>query len=260
MSASGATASSNELSLGYRPATVAQLISQNPALTQMGEMMEETIDVPNGVVGFLIGRGGETISSMQARSGCKIQIQKEHDLQPGQTHRVITLQAGTQESIDQCRGMIESMVQDRIRAAGGPASATGSKDMKVSEALAAGHSLVQVQVPDADVGLIIGKSGSTIKSIQDTTGASIQIPPTGNPENPSMRTVRITHPNEEGAKLAKQQIEELLNSKPSYAQSKPKGAETTFQILVSRKMRLDSLKCNAIKTNLCLSRQLRSVP
>jgi far upstream element-binding protein len=76
-----------------------------------GKLIEEDVHVPNGIVGFLIGRGGETISSMQARSGCKVQIQKEHELQPGQTNRIITLQATAQESIDECRGMIESMVQ-----------------------------------------------------------------------------------------------------------------------------------------------------
>lgn len=233
---------------GYRPATVAQMISQNPGgfdPTLMGgagggDLIEETVNVPNGVVGFLIGRGGETISSMQARSGCKVQIQKEHELQPGQTHRVITLQATNQDAIDQCREMIDSMVQDRIRAAGGdrgggghhhgdrpgvghgggPPAAT-TPDAKVHEALVAGHKLVTVEVPDADVGLIIGKAGATIKSIQDLTGSSIQIPPSGNPDNPSVRTISITNPSEEGAQAAKVQIESVLKSKPSYAQGGP---------------------------------------
>ncbi|KAI2497056.1 hypothetical protein MHU86_17426 [Fragilaria crotonensis] len=35
--------------------------------------------------------GGESIASMQARAGCKVQIQK-NEMQPGQTQRVITLQ------------------------------------------------------------------------------------------------------------------------------------------------------------------------
>jgi far upstream element-binding protein len=118
--ASGSSPTNNDLALttlssqfaGYRPVTVAQLIANNPAMNGGGgELIEEDVHVPNGIVGFLIGRGGETISSMQARSGCKVQIQKEHELQPGQTNRIITLQATSQESIDQCRGMIESMVQ-----------------------------------------------------------------------------------------------------------------------------------------------------
>jgi far upstream element-binding protein len=249
----------NSTSGGYRPATVAQLIANAPTglAGVNADALEEKIGVPNGVVGYLIGRGGENISSMQSRSGCKIQIQKEHELQPGQTLRVITLSAATQDSIDQCRGMIESMVQDRVRAAGGsnisssissiatlgltsvvqPVGMTGSssasKEDKVNEALAAGHVLLQVQVPDADVGLIIGKSGMTIKHIQDTTGASIQIPPAGNPDDPTVRTVSITHPREQGAEQAKRQIEGLLKSKPSY--SSIQGAQVTIQMMVGGK-------------------------
>ncbi|CAJ1930533.1 unnamed protein product [Cylindrotheca closterium] len=219
-------------SSGYRPATVAQMISNNPVINNMGgNLIEEEIKVPNGIVGFLIGRGGETISSMQARSGCKVQIQKEHELQPGQTHRVITLQATAQDSVDQCRELIESMVQDRIRAAGGGMG--GGKDMKVNEAVSMGHALVKVEVPDADVGLIIGKGGSTIKSIQESTGASIQIPPSGNDDNPTVRTISITHPNEHGANAAKQQVEHVLSSKPSYAQAS--GPQITIEIMIPDK-------------------------
>jgi far upstream element-binding protein len=89
---------------------------------------------------------------------------------------------------------------------------------------------VTVEVPDADVGLIIGKGGTTIKSIQETTGASIQIPPSGNADNPSVRTINITHPDEQGANAAKQQIEHVLSSKPSYAQNS--GPQTSVQIMV----------------------------
>lgn len=221
----------------YRPATVAQLISSNPIHSALDgeDLIEETVNVPNGVVGFLIGRGGETISSMQARSGCKVQIQKEHELVPGQTHRVITLQATSQDAIDQCREMIESMVQDRIRAAGGSTTINGTKDVKVQEALAAGHALVQVDVPDADVGLIIGKAGATIKAIQEQTGAQVQIPPSGSSEKPDTRTVSITHPNEEGAMMAKRRIEDLLNSKPSFSQQEKRpstGPQITIQIMI----------------------------
>jgi predicted RNA-binding protein YlqC (UPF0109 family) len=241
--------SDNHLALtttnSYRPATVAQLIANNAANAAGSDnLLEEQVGVPNGIVGYLIGRGGETISTLQAKTGCKIQIQKEHELQPGQVMRVITLQATTPASIAECRGMIETMVAERIRAAGGMPSSGGGgnnaggggpKDAKVGEAVAAGHALVQVQVPDADVGLIIGKSGSTIKSIQESTGASIQIPPSGNVDDPSVRTVSITHPNEQGALAAKQQIQDLLNSKPSYAggNSGGGGQQLTIQIMVS---------------------------
>ncbi len=228
----------------YRPATVAQMISGNPdVLGDYGKgagadgnaaLIEESIKIPNGIVGFIIGRGGETISSMQARTGCKVQIQKEHELQPGQTERVITLQAMKQDSIDECREIIESMVRDRVRAAGGTARAgnnaggdyygqggpgvggrTDGTEAKVQEALAMGHKLVKVDVPDADVGLVIGKGGSTIKYIQESTGSSVQIPRAAEPENPSVRSISITCPTEEGAESAKQQIMNIIKNKPA---------------------------------------------
>ena len=226
---------------GYRPATVAQLISGNPIHhVGGGDIIEETINVPNGMVGFLIGRGGETITSMQARSGCKVQIQKEQDLVPGQTHRVITLEATSQDSIDQCREMIESMVQDRMRAAGGSFGGGGSgggggghRDAKVQEALSMGHALVELEVPDADVGLIIGKGGMTIKSIQDQTGAQVQIPPRPADDRPEIRTVSITHPTEEGAQMAKRRVEDVLASKPSFSDDRRvQGHQVTVQIMV----------------------------
>jgi far upstream element-binding protein len=237
---------------GYRPATVAQLISGNanaldPTLgASPDELMEEEIHIPNGVVGFIIGRGGETISSLQARSGCKVQIQKEHELQPGQTHRVITLQATSKSSIDQCREMIESMVQDRVRAAGGNMNGADVRgggnavDAKVQEALALGHALVTMDVPDADVGLIIGKAGSTIKSIQDFTQSQIQIPPSGNADNPAVRTISITSPTKDGAEAAKARIEILLQSKPSYASRGPsqnnyQGPQITIEVSIPDK-------------------------
>jgi polyribonucleotide nucleotidyltransferase len=85
--------------------------------------------VPNGVVGFIIGRGGETITSMQARTGAKVQIQKEHELQPGQTMRIITLSAPTQEAVDQCRDIITSMVEDRVGTLGDLRRGSGSMGM-----------------------------------------------------------------------------------------------------------------------------------
>jgi len=92
-----------------------------------------------------------------------------------------------------------------------------SQDSRLQEAVQAGHIVVTVAVPDTDVGLIIGKAGSTIKGIQDRSGANIQIPQSGDAGNPNIRTVSITHPHVEGANLAKQLIEDILGSKRDQA-------------------------------------------
>ena len=124
--------------------------------------VEEKIGVPNGVVGFIIGRGGESILSMQRRSGCKVQIQKEFEMAPGSTQRVITLTADTKDSVDMARGIIEGMVKEKMveqqqqgggaGRVGGPGLGAGGgagvdpQTARMNQAIAEGHSVVQVPV------------------------------------------------------------------------------------------------------------------
>ena len=74
----------------------------------------------------------------------------------------------------------------------------------------AGHSSIKVKIPDSDVGLIIGKGGATIRSIQERTGGNIQIPSQADPDDPSVRTCVITHPNREGCDQTKELMEDVL--------------------------------------------------
>lgn len=147
-------------------------------------------------------------------------MQKEHDMAPGAQMRVITLQAPTKEAIDQCREIIQGMVQERIKTTNSTSTfgqvPVNPQDSKLQEALQAGHILVEIKVPDTDVGLIIGKSGVTIRGIQDRSGANIQIPQSGDLDNPAVRTVSITHAHAEGAALAKQLIDDLLSTKKEH--------------------------------------------
>ncbi len=212
----------------YTPKPVAQLLGLNGAghygpITG-GEVIEEKIGIPNSFVGFIIGKGGESIASMQRKSGCRVQIQKEHEMDPGSTQRIITLTASTNESISMCRSIIEEMVFERHRlnqeqqnnnrpGLTGPGSNAAGQAAQLQIALSQGHSHVTVMVPNADVGLVIGKSGSTIRSIQERSGANVQIPPGPDADNPMVRTVNITHPQAEGADFAKTLVEEVLKNK-----------------------------------------------
>ena len=79
----------NEEKGGYVPKPVSAILGagSSSALSiygpQSGEpVIEEKIGIPNGVVGYIIGRGGESITSMQRRTNCRVQIQKEHEMAP----------------------------------------------------------------------------------------------------------------------------------------------------------------------------------
>ena len=171
---------------------------------------------------------------------------------PGTAQRVITLTAPTAESIAQCRGIIEEMVKERLAAtastsgatggmmgggagAAGPGSNATAQMAQLQKALAEGQQHVTVQVPDADVGLIIGKGGAQIRTIQESSGANVQIPQVADANNPAVRTVNITHPNKEGAEFAKQMIQEILNTKLQQQQQHGGGGgdQTTIQVNVS---------------------------
>lgn len=261
-------------SKGYTPKPVAQILglgggvmAGSTALSAYGPdgatssaatQVEEKIGIPNGVVGFIIGRGGESIASMQRRTGCRVQIQKEHEMPPGTAQRVITLTASTAEAIAECRAIIENMVRERMLAnassnpslasssslglgagagAAGPGYNASTQMAQLQKALAEGQVHVTVQVPDADVGLIIGKGGMQIRNIQEKSGANVQIPQVADANNPLVRTVNITHPNKEGGEFAKQMIEEILASKLSAGGGgmggSGGGGDVTIQVNVS---------------------------
>jgi far upstream element-binding protein len=165
-SSGGAPASSSS----YTPKPVASLLGLGGAPSGhygptpgSTTFVEEKIGVPNGVVGFIIGRGGESILSMQRRSGCKVQIQKEFEMAPGSTQRVITLTADTKDSVDMARGIIEGMVKEKMMeqqqqksAAGGSVGGPGlgaaggagvdPQTARMNQAIAEGHAVVKVQV------------------------------------------------------------------------------------------------------------------
>jgi far upstream element-binding protein len=230
----------------YRPASVAQLIGQvvyDQPNDGSGQTIDEEVYVPNNMVGYIIGRGGENISSMQVQTGVKVQVQKELEIQPGQTHRIIYLSSPNPDALAACRKLIENMVHDRggklgtgIRATdalsshpgiGFQSSSSTAVDARVAEAVAAGHVLLTVDIDDVDVGYMIGKQGTTIRQIQDQTGASIQVP-TSQPGVPK-RTISITHPTAEGAEQAKQVILETVSRKKS-ANAPSTGNQITVQI------------------------------
>uniref|UniRef100_G1SQI0 Far upstream element binding protein 3 n=1 Tax=Oryctolagus cuniculus TaxID=9986 RepID=G1SQI0_RABIT len=116
-------------------------------------VITEEFKVPDKMVGFIIGRGGEQISRIQAESGCKIQIASESS---GIPERPCVL-TGTPESIEQAKRLLGQIV-DRCR--NGPGF---HNDVD-------GNSTIQeVLIPASKVGLVIGKGGETIKQLQERT-------------------------------------------------------------------------------------------
>lgn len=206
---------------------------------------EEVMYVPNGIVGFIIGRGGENITSMQRKTLCKVQIQKESEMHSDPAHtnkqeRKITLLGPDTSAISECRQIIENMVAER-RQQLGPKSMDPAED-KFRAALAQGHAHLQIQIPDKDVGLVIGRQGTNMKQIQDATNAHVHIPSAADASNPAVRTCNITCITIEGAQQAQQMIQEILNKHAmflgpnsgggSYGNTPGLGSQTSISVAV----------------------------
>ncbi|XP_042334698.1 far upstream element-binding protein 3 isoform X4 [Sceloporus undulatus] len=131
--------------------------NQLGALVHQRAVITEEFKVPDKMVGFIIGRGGEQISRIQAESGCKIQIAPDGG---GMAERPCVL-TGTPESIEQAKRLLGQIV-DRCR--NGPGF---HNDVD-------GNSTIQeILIPASKVGLVIGKGGETIKQLQERTGVKM---------------------------------------------------------------------------------------
>ncbi|KAI0567369.1 KH domain containing protein [Gracilaria domingensis] len=132
--------------------------------------MCKTVYVPTSCVGLVIGRNGETIKSLQDRSGAEIKVTPDRKAAPGSDDRSILI-SGTEEAIATAHQLVSEIVNDarsrRPSHHGGlPPGSTYKGQPFFMETLA---------VPNEKVGLIIGKKGITIRELQMKSGAGIQV-------------------------------------------------------------------------------------
>ncbi|XP_058861243.1 far upstream element-binding protein 3-like isoform X4 [Acipenser ruthenus] len=150
--------------------------NQLGAMVHQRAIMTEDYKVPDKMVGFIIGRGGEQITRIQLESGCKIQISSDSC---GMMERPCTL-TGTPESIEQAKRLLGQIV-DRCR--NGPGF---HSEMD-------GNSAIQeILIPASKVGLVIGKGGETIKQLQERTGVKMIMIQDGPMPTGADKPLRIT--------------------------------------------------------------------
>lgn len=159
--------------------------------------------IPATLVGLMIGRGGENIQRLTALTGCFVQVAKETI----DNTRVVTIKGPSQEQVNECLKLVQDQVETAMNAPGGLAAARSAPASAADYNYAAS---LQVPVPHEKVGLIIGRGGSTIKDIQNRTGATVKIPPAE--PGDAHRTVTITATNMPSAEAARNEIHALLTA------------------------------------------------
>ncbi|XP_024922136.1 far upstream element-binding protein 1 isoform X4 [Cynoglossus semilaevis] len=151
-------------------------VATNDAFSAMGGMggpprsASEEFKVPDGMVGFIIGRGD---------SG-------------GMPDRSVTLTGGP-ESIQAAKRLLTEIVEK-----GRPAPAFHHNDN-------AGMSVQEIMVPASKAGLVIGKGGETIKSLQERAGVKMVMIQDGPQNTGADKPLRIS-----GEPFKVQQAKEMV--------------------------------------------------
>ncbi|XP_076976645.1 far upstream element-binding protein 1 isoform X3 [Tamandua tetradactyla] len=143
---------------------------------QSRSVMTEEYKVPDGMVGFIIGRGGEQISRIQQESGCKIQIAPDSGGLPERS----CMLTGTPESVQSAKRLLDQIVEK-----GRPAPGFHHGD-------GPGNAVQEIMIPASKAGLVIGKGGETIKQLQERAGVKMVMIQDGPQNTGADKPLRIT--------------------------------------------------------------------
>ncbi|XP_069961895.1 RNA-binding protein Pasilla isoform X2 [Bactrocera oleae] len=123
--------------------------------------------VPAVASGAIIGKGGETIASLQKDSGARVKMSKSHDFYPGTTERVCLITG----SVDGIMSVMD-FIMDKIREKPDLTTKIIDTDSKQNQDR---DKQVKILVPNSTAGMIIGKGGAFIKQIKEESGSYVQI-------------------------------------------------------------------------------------
>ena len=146
------------------------------AASTTSTMVEEKGEVSPLYVGRVIGKGGEMIRDLEARSGCRIDVDQNV---PHGAPKIITYR-GSRATIDFAKSLVAVLCTEQGKDA----------DLPLGQA-----TLKKVSVPANVIGKIIGRKGEMIRKIQSESQAKVQVDHT-HLQTDSSRSVTITGMNE----------------------------------------------------------------
>lgn len=119
---------------------------------------------PEVMAAAIIGKGGAVIASIRQSCSARVALTEHGEVYPGTDCRIITVQASTEDQINEVARQIISKVLDLATSAG-PSEAIGTE----------GELKLRALVPRAAVGGLIGKGGAAIKQLREISGAKVSI-------------------------------------------------------------------------------------
>ncbi|XP_019207480.1 poly(rC)-binding protein 3 isoform X2 [Oreochromis niloticus] len=189
-------------------------------------------------VGSIIGKKGETVKKMREDSGARINISEGNC-----PERIVTI-TGPTDAIFKAFAMIAYKFEEDI-----------INSMSNSPATSKPPVTLRLVVPASQCGSLIGKGGSKIKEMRESTGAQVQVAGDMLP-NSTERAVTISGAPEAIIQCVKQICVVLLESPPKGATIpyRPKPASTPV-IFSGGQVRADPLGASTANLSLLLQHQ-----
>lgn len=127
------------------------------------------VSIPTDAVGLIIGKSGKNLTKISQESQAKVFLQSHHDVQNGSHERMLIVDGDEESIIKAMRMIMTSLVERKASSfANDILSSVDSNGEKTSE-------LVKWLIPDQLCGVLIGKGGDGIKSINSASGAWVKI-------------------------------------------------------------------------------------
>lgn len=166
--ASSATIYEGQHHTGHLPVTIPE--RSHPGGSNATAAMK--LLVSNNVAGSIIGRAGQTISELQSASQTRIKLSQAGDHYPGTQDRVCLVQ-GEQAAVKVAlQLLLERMflLQENQHA---PTWQPQQLEQPEGDIIPTFEFVVRLLVPISCCGMIIGKSGSNIKFMEETAGVTL---------------------------------------------------------------------------------------
>ncbi|XP_053723126.1 poly(rC)-binding protein 4-like isoform X2 [Synchiropus splendidus] len=146
------------------PSGAQQVHVQDSAMTQEPEFGDTGVTLTLRLlmhgkeVGSIIGKKGNTVKRIRDESGARINISEGSC-----PERIVTI-SGPTDTVDRAVSMITAKLEEESNASATNSSGTGKSGVSV-----------RLVVPAGQCGSLIGKGGSKIKEIRESTGAQVQV-------------------------------------------------------------------------------------
>jgi RNA-binding protein Nova len=131
--------------------------------------------VSNAIAGSMIGTGGSAIKELIEITEARVTVSSINDVYPGTSERIILI-SGSQNSVDLAQNLLWDMFALNV-------SSNGKKNVTWSPRVASQSpgeydeiSVVgKITIPATAGGLLLGRAGSTLRSIAEESGSKVQM-------------------------------------------------------------------------------------